>query len=281
MIKLFINAATQTNPRKSANTPGKKKKGSRLEFCGCVYLSITADAQAGSKRWYLLLHRWILPVIQLACFQKLCTNNKYDKLGSHLPPHQKEGSQECSASELINMLKLTGLMRVHTSVFSRRIYLNTRQREISIRPCTAWLDVCPWYYWLLWIMKRAKDYRAAFLQEVARQTMSFSSSPSSRIDRLVLRGMNLWWRAEQPSQHLTAGRALPDCCRDDRLTLGRVGVADPRGAGGSVPRRRTCWGRLTLIHKKKGGESNTGDVFYFAGKTSQKYFMLHIEQAAE
>lgn len=146
-------------------------------------------------------------------------------------------------------------MRVHTSVFSRRIYLNTRQREISIRPCTAWLDVCPWYYWLLWIMKRAKDYRAAFLQEVARQTMSFSSSPSSRIDRLVLRGMNLWWRAEQPSQHLTAGRALPDCCRDDRLTLGRVGVADPRGAGGSVPRRRTCWGRLTLIKKKRGGKA--------------------------
>lgn len=26
MIKLFINAAAQTNPRKSANTPGKKKK---------------------------------------------------------------------------------------------------------------------------------------------------------------------------------------------------------------------------------------------------------------
>lgn len=25
MIKLFINAAAQTNPRKSANTPGKKK----------------------------------------------------------------------------------------------------------------------------------------------------------------------------------------------------------------------------------------------------------------
>lgn len=149
------------------------------------------------------------------------------------------------------MLTLTGLMCVHTSVFSWHIYLNTCWREISIGPCTAWLDVCPWYYRLLWIMKHDKDYRATFLQEVAHQTMSFSSSPSSRIDRLVLKGMNLWWCAEQLFQHLTAGRALPDCCRDDRLTLGRVGVADPRRARGSVPRRRTCWGRLTLIQKQK------------------------------
>lgn len=158
-------------------------------------------------------------------------------------------------------------MRIHTSVFSWRIYINTCQREISVEPCTAWLDVCPWYYCLLWIMKQDKDYRARFLQEVARQTMSFSSS---RIERLVLRGMNLSWRAEQPFQHLTAGRALPDCCRDDRLTLGRVGVADPRRARGSVPRRRTCWGRLTLIKKKGWWEGgNTRDLFYFEEKTLQ------------
>lgn len=173
-------------------------------------------------------------------------------------------------------------MRVHTSMFPWHIYLNTCWRELSIGPCTAWLDVCPRYYRLLWIMKHDNDDRATFLQEVARQTMS---SPSSLVDRLVLRGMNLWWRAEQPFQHLTAGRALPDCCRDDRLTLGRVGVTDPRRARGSVPRRRTCWGRLTLIQtkkKKKEGKAAQETCSILQGKKNfAKYLMLHVEQAAE
>lgn len=136
-------------------------------------------------------------------------------------------------------------------------------------------------------MRRAKDYRAAFLQEMARQTMSFLPLllPGSSCEVWIFDGV-----LNNPPQHLSAGRALPDCCRDDRLTLGRVGVADPRGARGSVPRRGTCWGRLTLIQNKKKrekkkkrkgfvcvcvvGGSNTRDAFYFTGENFAKIFSV-------
>lgn len=143
-------------------------------------------------------------------------------------------------------------MRVHTPVFSWRIYLNTRQREISIRPCTAWRDVCPRYYWPLWIMKRAEDYRAARRQEVA---------PSNNVLFFLCRLSDRWARLARNESLMACWTSLPTSHRwtsttwllrgDDRLTLGRVGVADPRGAGGCVPRRWACWGRLALIQKKK------------------------------
>lgn len=86
-------------------------------------------------------------------------------------------------------------MRVHTSVFSWQIYCNKRWHGLSKRPCTASLDVCPWYYSLLWIMKRDKDYWTVFYKKwpVKQCPVLFSSYG------LVLWGINLWWRVVQSS----------------------------------------------------------------------------------
>lgn len=72
--------------------------------------------------------------------------------------------------------KLTHVLYINTSVISWLIKCDRNWQGDRERPCSALLNVCPWYYSLWYIMNGDKDKRMVFDTKQLGSTLSFLSS---------------------------------------------------------------------------------------------------------